>query len=70
MSPTLPFGLAAGALAGAVFGVLFGAGASLFEGGPPAVVGILESWWWFAIVGAAIGAGTARAYAGDLRARA
>lgn len=36
---------------GALFGVFFGAVASVFENGPSVVVGIEQSWWWFAIAG-------------------
>ena len=60
-------GLAAGLAAGALFGVAFGAFASVFHGGPEAATGIAESWWWFALAGAGIGFGLARAVAQDRR---
>lgn len=60
-------GLAAGFILGALFGVAFGALASVFDGGPPAMVGIAESWWWFAGAGAFIGLGWMRAAAYDHR---
>ena len=53
--------LATGTAAGAAFGVAFGALASVFNGGPDPLVGVAESWWWFAIVGAAIAFGLVRA---------
>lgn len=58
-------GLIGGLSSGAVFGVAFGAFASVFRNGPPAQVGIAESWWWFALVGAGIGLGVARAVVTD-----
>ncbi len=45
----------AGALTGAIFGTGFGALASIFEGGPDALTGIRESWWWFASFGCVAG---------------
>ena len=62
-------GAGAGAVIGAAFGVAFGLGASLFQGGPEPLVGVRQSWWWFAIVGALIGVGVARAVALDARRR-
>jgi len=44
-----------GALSGALFGVIFATIASLFHGGPKLVEGILETWWWFACLGAFAG---------------
>jgi len=38
-------------LLGAAFGVFFGALASIFQGGPPPITGIKESWYWFAAAG-------------------
>ena len=38
-------------LLGAIFGIFFGAMAAFFENGPSVIVGIKQSWWWFAIVG-------------------
>lgn len=52
-------GLTLGALAGAVFGIFFGAFASVFQGGPDLLVGVQESWGWFACMGACMGLGTA-----------
>jgi hypothetical protein len=46
-----------GFFCGAAFGVFFGAVASLFQGGPALINGIVESWWWFALVGTFIGLG-------------
>ena len=40
---------------GALFGVAFGAVAAFFENGPSVLVGIQQSWWWFAIAGFIIG---------------
>lgn len=67
MTTRLLIGLGAGFVLGALFGVAFGAFASVFEGGPPALVGIAESWWWFAGTGAFIGLGWMRAAAYDRR---
>ncbi|MEO0559799.1 MAG: hypothetical protein AAF170_16640 [Bacteroidota bacterium] len=67
MMTRLLTGLAAGFALGALFGVAFGALASVFEGGPPAWVGIVESWWWFAAAGAFMGLGWMRAVAYDHR---
>ena len=36
---------------GALFGVGFGATAAIFENGPTVMIGIQQSWWWFAIAG-------------------
>ena len=41
---------------GALFGVAFGTVAAFFENGPSVLVGIQQSWWWFAIAGFIIGA--------------
>ncbi|NNF56926.1 MAG: hypothetical protein HKN04_01680 [Rhodothermaceae bacterium] len=49
----------------AATGAAFGALASVFEGGPEPLVGIAESWWWFALAGGGIGHGLARAEARD-----
>ncbi|MBC7467291.1 MAG: hypothetical protein H7256_14975 [Bdellovibrio sp.] len=38
-------------LIGAFFGITFGATAAFFENGPSVIVGIEQSWWWFAIAG-------------------
>jgi hypothetical protein len=38
-------------LLGTIFGVVFGAVAAFFENGPSLLVGIQQSWWWFAIAG-------------------
>ena len=43
-------------LIGCVFGVAFGTVAAFFENGPSVMVGIQQSWWWFAIAGFMIGA--------------
>ncbi|MEM6647489.1 MAG: hypothetical protein AAF730_14690 [Bacteroidota bacterium] len=56
-----------GTVFGALFGVFFGASASLFHNGPETMVGILESWPWFAVVGAAMGFGVARNRISDNR---
>jgi hypothetical protein len=48
-------GVAAGGVGGALFGVAFGAIASLFQGGPPAVQGMVESMPFFAVMGAIAG---------------
>lgn len=51
-------------LGGALFGVAFGAIASIFQGGPDAMRGIQESWWWFGVAGflmSTIGNGSDRA---------
>lgn len=45
---------------GAAFGLAFGAFASVFRGGPEALAGALESWWWFAAAGALVGFGRAQ----------
>ena len=37
---------------GALFGSFFGAVSSLFQDGPSVLVGIQQSWWWFAIAAA------------------
>ena len=39
-------------ICGAIFGVFFGAVSSFFQGGPTPMVGIQQSWWWFAFAGA------------------
>lgn len=39
-------------LGGALFGAFFGAVSSFFQGGPTPMIGIQQSWWWFAIAGA------------------
>ncbi|MCS6807615.1 MAG: hypothetical protein RML40_02885 [Bacteroidota bacterium] len=44
-----------GALGGALFGVVFGLIASIFRNGPPPLVAIQQSWWWFAISGMCMG---------------
>ena len=36
---------------GALFGIFFGVVASIFQGGPDIVIGIKETWWWFATAG-------------------
>ncbi len=41
-----------GALGGALFGVFFATVASMLHGGPELIVGIKETWWWFAGLGA------------------
>ncbi|RMH64929.1 MAG: hypothetical protein D6685_06395 [Bacteroidetes bacterium] len=51
--------LTLGGIAGAAFGVFFGAFASVFQGGPELLVGVQESWGWFAVMGACMGLGTA-----------
>jgi hypothetical protein len=37
---------------GGFFGIFFGAVASVFENGPTMTIGIMQSWWWFALAGA------------------
>lgn len=49
--------LLGGVAAGTLFGVCFGALASVFDGGPDLMVGIAESWAWFALVGGCMAAG-------------
>ncbi|MEM1096491.1 MAG: hypothetical protein AAGJ10_17970 [Bacteroidota bacterium] len=56
-----------GTVFGGLFGVFFGAAASLFHNGPETMVGITESWPWFAVVGAAMGFGAARNRISDNR---
>lgn len=63
-----PTALALGLVVGAAFGVLFGALASVFRNGPELTTGVLESWWWFSLAGAAIMAGWARSYRYDVSA--
>jgi hypothetical protein len=36
---------------GAIFGVFLGAVAAFFENGPSVLLGIQQSWWWFALAG-------------------
>jgi len=43
---------ATGGLLGALFGICFGALASVFQGGPELLQGMVESTPWFAFVGA------------------
>jgi hypothetical protein len=65
MPTRLLYGLIGGLACGALFGVAFGALASVFDGGPSLLVGISESWWWFAAAGAFIGVGWMRAAVND-----
>jgi len=46
---------ALGGVGGAVFGVMFGVCASVFRNGPPTLVAIEQSWWWFAVAGLCMG---------------
>lgn len=55
---------------GALFGAAFGAFASVFHGGPEAMQGIRESWWWFAAVGTLAGFGAAQTRVLDRQRRA
>lgn len=44
-----------GAAGGTLFGIGFGALASVFQGGPDMLIGMTESWWWFASMGVFFG---------------
>lgn len=56
-----------GGLGGALFGVGFGLVASIFKNGPPVLVAIQQSWWWFAVGGLCMGLAWAGARYADAK---